>query len=112
MAPEVDKRVALAQWCFWGGIGLFVVWIIRGLINNSYSSIPAGFAIAVFLIGLFLRSDSLEKQRRIWAQTTEIEKQMQEVGVIFSDFNMSITAYYQEVNSESKFNPMRDAEYS
>ena len=112
LAPEVGKRVALAQWCFWGGIGLFIVWIIRGLIDNSFSSIPAGFAIAAFLIGLFLRSDSLEKQRSIWAQTTEIEKQMQEIGVIFSGFNTSITAYYQEVASESEFNPMRDTEYS
>lgn len=111
LAPEVGKQVSLAQWCFWGGIGVFVVWLIQVFMNSGFSAVPAGFAAAAFFIGLILRSDSLPKQRRIWAECREIEDQMEKIGVIFSGLNTRVSVYFGEISSDREFNPLRDADY-
>lgn len=112
LGSELSNQVSQGNFFFWAGIVIFLAWLGSMVAGKYFTDMPAGIAFSAFCIGWFLRSSASSKQQKIRAQIANVESEMKEIGVTFSEFNGKFSAYYQKITPDCEFNPMNDAPYT
>ena len=110
--PEVNKRVTLGQFAHWGGLAVVVLAFARTLLgNNELPEFIGTAGLLALVFGWAYKRDQLKKQEALWTERQMIRKQMDEIGVYFSDTFDRVTVYFGPISDENMVSPLSDGSY-
>lgn len=108
LSSELSSISSLGDWCFWGGIVIACVWLIRIAVGAEFPNISVGVGFGVFVVGGLIRMNWKSKDKDAYSEMFSIERDLKERGVILSGLGDKVSMYYQSIEEGSEFNPLSD----